>query len=73
MMIRPVMVVTMVLATLAIMIIASQLINLNAEIVSGAGIEGHLSDILALPTHTLLLCAVLPGALAIVGIWRRFR
>ena len=72
-MIRPVMVATMVLGTLAVIIVANQVVNLNAEIVSGAQISGALERVFDLPTHFLLLLGVLPASLAIIGIWRSFR
>ena len=72
-MIHPVMVATMVLGTLAVMIVAYQVIDLNAEIVSGAQISGALKRVFDLPPHFLLLLGVLPASLAIIGIWRSVR
>ena len=71
-MIRPVMIATMALGTLAIVIVAWQLVDLNAEIIDGGGLSRLNQRIFDLPPHFLLLFAVLPASLAIVGIWRRF-
>lgn len=70
-MIRPVMIATMSLGTLAILIIAWQLVGLNAEILDSGGFSRVNQRIFDLPPHFLLLFAVVPVCLVFIGIWRR--
>ena len=70
-MIRPVMVASMALATLAVVLVAWQIVDLNAEIRVAGSFSEWQQRVFALPPHVLLLCAVLPASLAIIGVWRR--